>query len=500
MSEEIILERCIVCGWTGCDIDHKKDRKTMDFIEACRKVHGYRFGYENTIYVRSSDKVIINCSIHGNFEQNANSHKRGSACKACSGKDPKTSEDNFRKRIAELGGQVIGKYKGVDVHVKCICINLHECNPTPHHIIGGYGMCRICVNHDSKTSEDNFRKRIAELGGQVIGKYITVETPVECICINRHNCKPRPSQLRRGGMCIICAGLDSKTAEDNFRKRITELGGQVIGEYISSNIPVYCKCTNGHDCNPRPGGIRSGQGMCIICSGNDYKTAEDNFRKRITELGGQVIGEYKGNKIKIKCICRIGHECNIKPNGVTSGQGMCKICSGTDSKTAGANFIKRIEKLGGRVIGEYKKSDIRVKCICPKNHECYPLPDYIKQCGPMCQTCSQNGYSQAQISWLNYIQDEENIHIRHAENGGEFRIGKYKVDGYSEASNTVYEFHGDFWHGNPKFYEHTDINPVNKKSFGQLLKATLHKEMSIKKKGYNYNCIWECEWNLMMKN
>ena len=50
MSEEIILQRCIVCGWTGCDIDHKKDKKTMDFIEACRKVHGYRFGYENSIY------------------------------------------------------------------------------------------------------------------------------------------------------------------------------------------------------------------------------------------------------------------------------------------------------------------------------------------------------------------------------------------------------------------------------------------------------------------
>jgi hypothetical protein len=237
--------------------------------------------------------------------------------------------------------------------------------------------------------------------------------------------------------------------------------------------------------------------MCIICSGNDSKTAEDNFRKRITELGGQVIGEYKGNKIKIKCICRIGHECNIKPNGVTSGQGMCKICSGTDSKTAGENFIKRIEKLGGRVIGEYKKSDIRVKCICPKNHECYPLPDYIKQCGPMCQTCSQNGYSQAQISWLNYIQDEEKINIRHSENGGEFRIGKYKVDGYCEHTNTVYEFHGDFWHGNPKFYNHSDINPVNKKTFGQLLKATLHKEMSIRRSGYNYKCIWECEWNLM---
>ena len=376
-EKEIILERCLVCGWVGCDIDHKKDQKTMEFIEACRKVHLYRFGYENTVYVRCSDKVIINCVYHGNFEQAAIKHK-----------------------------------------------------------------------------------------------------------------------IRKQG-CKICSGMDPKTAEDNFRKQISELGGEVVGEYIRSNHPVKCKCKKGHICNPIPSSIRRGQGMCRICAGIDSKTSEDNFRKRINELGGKVIGEYKTNRDKVQCKCKKGHICNPAPSDIQQGHGMCRVCTGTDPKTAEDNFRKRINELGGFVIGKYINSKTKVKCKCEKIHICNPAPSDIKQGRNMCLTCSRSGYSQAQISWLNYIQDEEKINIRHAENGGEFRIGKYKVDGYCKDTNTVYEFHGDFWHGNPKFYEHTDTNPVNKKSFGQLLKATLHKEMSIRKSGYNYKCIWECEWNLM---
>ena len=41
----------------------------------------------------------------------------------------------------------------------------------------------------------------------------------------------------------------------------------------------------------------------------------------------------------------------------------------------------------------------------------------------------------------------KSINIRHAENGGENRIDNYLVDGFDEENNTVYEFHGCFWHG-----------------------------------------------------
>ena len=77
---------------------------------------------------------------------------------------------------------------------------------------------------------------------------------------------------------------------------------------------------------------------------------------------------------------------------------------------------------------------------------------------------------------------------------GEKRIGKYPVDGYHEESNTVFEFHGIYWHGHPSFFNHEEIHPTKKqKTYGQLFKKTLHKEMMIRQKGYNYICLWEHE-------
>ena len=68
------------------------------------------------------------------------------------------------------------------------------------------------------------------------------------------------------------------------------------------------------------------------------------------------------------------------------------------------------------------------------------------------------------------------------------------VDAYDPTTNTVYEFHGDFWHGNPEVFHPYKINKVAKKTFGNLYKATLKKENILKNAGYNVISIWESDW------
>ena len=58
-------------------------------------------------------------------------------------------------------------------------------------------------------------------------------------------------------------------------------------------------------------------------------------------------------------------------------------------------------------------------------------------------------YSQMAMQWLEFVAQSKNVHISHAENTGEQRIGNYRVDGFDEANNTVYEFHGCFWQDHP---------------------------------------------------
>jgi hypothetical protein len=62
-------------------------------------------------------------------------------------------------------------------------------------------------------------------------------------------------------------------------------------------------------------------------------------------------------------------------------------------------------------------------------------------------------YSYRGYEWLEYLRRYEGVaNMKHAANGGEVKIGKYSVDGFDEATNTIYEFHGCFYHGCCKCY------------------------------------------------
>jgi len=128
---------------------------------------------------------------------------------------------------------------------------------------------------------------------------------------------------------MVCAktGNDSETAKNNFIKNIEKLGGKVVGEYKGNSIGVECVCKNGHPCTPSPGSIRQGSGMCKICAGNDSETAKQNFIKNIEKLGGKVVGEYKGNSIGVECVCKNGHPCTPSPGSIRQGCGMCSQCT-----------------------------------------------------------------------------------------------------------------------------------------------------------------------------
>lgn len=109
------------------------------------------------------------------------------------------------------------------------------------------------------------------------------------------------------------------------------------------------------------------------------------FIKSVEGMGGKVLGEYKGNKIPVECICKNGHKCWLRPGGIQQGK-TCWTC-GTNFETSKHNFIKNIEKLGGKVIGKYINARIPVDCICKNGHKCCPSPDSIKQGRGCCSRC-----------------------------------------------------------------------------------------------------------------
>ncbi len=139
-------------------------------------------------------------------------------------------------------------------------------------------------------------------------------------------------------------------------------------------------------------------------------------------------------------------------------------------------------------------------CVkCDKGHIWSGRPNQYKLVDVICYSCYPPpiGYSQVSIDWMTSISSD----IQHHMNGGEFRIPgtRYKADGYCARTRTVYEFHGSYWHGDPRLFDADAFNPSVKKTFGELYQATLEREDLIRRLGFNLIVIWEYDYRISIK-
>ena len=106
------------------------------------------------------------------------------------------------------------------------------------------------------------------------------------------------------------------------------------------------------------------------------------------------------------------------------------------------------------------------------------------------------------IEWLEWVAHKERIHIRHQLNNTEKRIGgrKLPVDGFNPERQTVYQFHGCYWHGHDCALNHgKEFNERRNKPMAELLEETKANTEYIRSKGYRVVERWECEWRDMKK-
>jgi hypothetical protein len=72
---------------------HPSTLTTEQWIQNAIKIHGSRFDYSKTIYINSKTKVTIICKEHGEFQQSPGNHTIGFGCKKCTGNHTPTREE-----------------------------------------------------------------------------------------------------------------------------------------------------------------------------------------------------------------------------------------------------------------------------------------------------------------------------------------------------------------------------------------------------------------------
>ena len=133
----------------GCDrCGNSYNYTTDEWIVKANEVHDYKYDYSNVKYNLSVEKVNVICNIHGEFEQVANSHLRGSGCSKCSGNYRYSTEEFIEKcKIIHKDRYDYSKteYISTDEKLEIICKKHGSFPQTPHHHLRGIG-CPNCKN------------------------------------------------------------------------------------------------------------------------------------------------------------------------------------------------------------------------------------------------------------------------------------------------------------------------------------------------------------------
>ena len=267
--------------------------------------------------------------------------------------------------------------------------------------------------------------------------------------------------------------------------------------YKNKNQPVKITCKKHNvSFNQRPSIHKYGYGKCKKCSNTRLSTEDYIVRAKLIH-GNRYsydVVEYKGQKIKIKIGCYKHGIFETRARNHLGGAN-CSKCVVDNRRLTLKDFIYRgIEIHGDRFNYDeavYLGYDTKLKLICNNSHIIWQTScSHFK--GNGCIKCSNN-ISKKEIKWLDYIglindKQHRNVSIK-------INNKRLKVDGINPDIKTIYEFYGDFWHGNPKLFKPNEINPVNKTKFGKLYRNTIMREKQIKKAGFQIISIWEDEFN-----
>ena len=293
-------------------------------------------------------------------------------------------------------------------------------------------------------------------------------------------------------------------------------------EYISTYAKLNFKCVHNHTFEASPHNVLNGRDckQCSITTTRSKNTKghsefliklenrNNQFTNSIVLKDGEI---YKGTYVKLMFVCERNHEFLTLPKTIVRGSGcpQCKVTNNihrhsyTTDQFVGLLSARNISLPHKQVFlnehDVYNGFRNKLSFYCDQNHVWSTTPDNVLNGKSGCPQCAASkSFSYMAIDWLDTISSQQSIKITHQGNAGlEFQIPgtRYKADGYCDQNNTIYEFYGNYWHGNPRLFGSLEVNEVANKTFGELYSDTISREQIIRQLGYNLVTIWEDEYD-----
>lgn len=280
------------------------------------------------------------------------------------------------------------------------------------------------------------------------------------------------------------------TTDEFISKSIEKHGDKFnysLVKFINTKTKVILICKYHGEFLQNPNNHLNGQG-CFKCSNDHKRDCLERFVYKSNLIHGNKYDysftNYINSRTNVNIICPEHGNFKQIPNAHLNGNGCPGCCNSLKIDTD--EFIKRAKLKHSNKYDYsstvYINSKTNIIITCKEHGDFIQVPSN-HLCGNGCPKCGSL-YGVKENKWLDSLLVKER----------QFRIGKYVVDGYDPIKNTIYEFNGDFWHGNPKIYNSDNINNISGKSFGYLYDKTLIKENYLKSLGYNIISIWESDF------
>jgi len=430
----------------------------------------------------------------------------------------KKAKDKFNNRY-DYSSTI---YKGIHTKIEIIC-KLHGSYwQTPISHLASHVGCPDCVSirykEAKRKSIDQFLLECKNLHGDKYDysnvAYINQNTQVKITCHIHGEFMQTPNCHLITTGCPQCGRKKRDQGLRHTKERIIEDIKKIYGDqyiydgiiYANNNMPIEIVCKQHGKFSKYPSALKNGYG-CPGCSPVNKWTTK-SIVQRFIEIHGNKYNYskviYNGTWSHVEIICSVKEHGSFNQivDKHLAGKG-CAACAGNKKHTNNSIIKAFIDTHGDKY--DYSKvkyigANIKVEIICKKNnHGSFfqgPMPH---KSGVGCPRCSTS-VSNKEIAWLDSLNVPNEF--RHDKNK-KIYLSKpnllnnnfIKPDALDLANKIVYEFDGDFHHGNPLLYKAEDINPLNKKTYGELYNRLLNKNKILKDMGYTVIRIWEKDYD-----
>ncbi len=481
----------------GCKKCAFKVLTNEDFIKKANKIHNFSYEYSLVNIINSKTKIKIICKKHGEFYQKLHDHLAGYGCKKCGDKVP--SNEQFILKFNQVHNNCYTynnfNYINNKQKIKIICKYHGEFTKSITSHLNG-SSCKKCLEQKNKINFINKASLIHKNKynySKII--YKNTRSKIEIICYNHDSFWKTANEHLRGVGCQKCSQENRSLTLGKFIEKSNLIHKNKYDykftKYSKNTCIVDIICKNHGIFKQQASHHLNGSG-CALCAHDARRSSTYDFIEKAKVIHKEQydysLVNYKSAKIYVSIICKDHGIFYQSPNNHLSGGG-CDKCGGSYNYTTD-EFIKIAKKIHGEKYNYdksvYIKMHEKLIVICKKHGEFLQTPSSHIWGRHGCSKCAGNS-SKVENQWL----DIYSIPIQNRQFPIKTTDARYSVDGFDPETNTIYEFLGDYWHGNPDKFSPNDINIISKKTYGQLYEETFIKINALKNAGFNVVYIWQ---------